>query len=125
MQNFKSRKLWLYVMSLFYIIAGVNHFAHKEMYLSIMPLWLPFGVALVYVSGVFEILFGILMLPSITRRFAAWGILLLLIAVFPANIQMSINYYRDSNPDFWLTVLRLPLQFVLIWWAHQYAKQKR
>lgn len=55
---------------------------------------------------------------------AAWGIVLLLIAVFPANVQMMLNYKAQSNPFLWLSVLRLPLQGLLIWWAFQYATQK-
>lgn len=110
-------------MALLYIAAGINHFVNTNMYVSIMPPWLPQTMMLVYVSGVFEILFGLLLIPSSTRTFAAWGIILLLIAVFPANIQMSVNYYRSQHPYFWLTILRLPLQFVLIWWAYLYTKK--
>lgn len=118
------RKIFLYIMAVLYVLAGVNHFVKPKMYVSIMPPWLPYPEQLVFISGVFEIVLGLLLLPVATRRMAAWGIILLLIAVFPANIQMSINYYRENNPNFWITIVRLPLQFVLIWWAYQYAKKK-
>ncbi len=110
----------LYVMAALYIAAGVNHFLHTSMYASIMPPWLPRQKFLIYASGVFEILLGIFLMPLQTRRFAVYSIIALLIAVFPANIQMSINYYRSHNPYLWLTIVRLPLQFLLIWWAYIY-----
>ena len=113
----------LYVMSVLYVFAGINHFVHSKIYLSIMPSWLPSQLWLVYISGALEIILGLLLLPLATRCAAAWAIIVLLIAIFPANIQMSLNYYRQGNPYFWLTLLRLPLQFVLIWWAYIYTKR--
>ena len=108
-------------MAAIYIAAGINHFLHKDMYVSIMPPWLPKHLLLVYISGVAEIILGLLLIPMLIRSIAAWGIIVLLIAVFPANIQMAINYYQDHRSYFWLTILRLPLQFLLIWWAYFYT----
>ena len=110
-------------MAALYVAAGVNHFVHPAGYISIMPPWLPYKLLLNYISGAFEILFGVLLLPKYSRRFAASGIILLLIAVYPANIQMSVNYYRSNNPYFWITLVRLPLQFLLIWWAWIYTRK--
>lgn len=89
--------------------------------MKIMPPWLPWHLQLVYISGLFEILLGLLLLPELTRSWAAWGIIALLIAVFPANIQMMLNYYHRHLPGLWLTIVRLPLQGVLIWWAWSYT----
>jgi uncharacterized membrane protein len=111
----------LYIMSALYILAGINHFWHEEFYLKIMPPWLPWHHELVFISGAFEVLFGVLLLFRQTRRAAAWGIILLLIAVFPANIQMMIDYNHNSNPDLWIAIARLPLQIPLIWWAWLYT----
>jgi uncharacterized membrane protein len=61
------------------------------------------------------------LIPDATRSIAAWLIIALLIAIFPANIQMSINFKRKNNPYFWITIVRLPLQLLLIWWAWLYA----
>lgn len=113
----------LYFMAFFYVSAGINHFVNPDMYLQIMPGWLPYPLELVYISGVVEIAGGLLLLPAKTRRLGSWIIILLLIAVFPANIQMSINFYHQQHPYFWLTILRLPLQFLLIWWAWKYTKK--
>ncbi len=115
------KKILLYPMSLLYIAAGTNHFLHPAMYLGIMPPYLPWPAALVNISGVAEILLGLLLLPLATRRLAAIGIIFLLIAVFPANVQMAINYAHEHNPNLWLSIVRLPLQIVLVWWAALYA----
>jgi uncharacterized membrane protein len=113
--------LSLYFMAALYFIAGINHFIHPKAYMSIMPPYIPFPKELVFITGAMEIGCALLLLPSFSRRIAAWGIILLLIAVFPANIQMSLNYYRENNPYFWLTLLRLPLQILLIWWAYKFT----
>lgn len=105
--------------------AGINHFIHPEFYLKIMPPWLPWHEALVLISGVCEVVFALLLLLPATRRAGAWLIILLLVAVFPANIQMTINYWQEHNPKLWLTILRLPLQFLLIWWAYIYTKKPK
>lgn len=109
-------------MSLLYIAAGIYHFVRPRFYMKIMPPWLPWHLQLVYTSGIIEIMLGILLIPTTTRTMAAWGIIALLIAVFPANLQMAINYWNKPGFYFWMAILRLPLQLVLIWWAWQYTK---
>lgn len=112
-------KLWpVYLMSLLYVVAGINHFLHKGMYMAIMPGWLPRPAFLVMLSGLCEIVFGLLLIPAGTRAVAAWLIIALLVAVFPANIQMALNYYRQHNPYLWVSILRLPIQALLIGWAY-------
>ena len=110
----------LYVMALVYIVAGANHFLNPKIYLPIMPAFLPFPLFFIYLSGGLELLLGGLLLPEFSRKWAAWGIILLLILVFPANIQMMVNYWQSDSPYKWLTVARLPLQFLLIWWARTF-----
>ena len=116
------KQVALYIMSLLYIAAGINHFVKPRMYVKIMPPWLPAHLQLVYTSAVAEILLGILLIPASTRVFAAWGIIALLIAVFPANVQMMLNYYYKNLPGLWITIVRLPLQLLLIWWAWLYTR---
>ena len=103
-------------MALFYISAGIFHFVRPGFYLAIMPPYLPLHSALIYISGSCEIILGLLLFPAATRSLA-WGIIALLVAVYPANIQMMLNYWHNHNPYLWITIVRLPLQFVLIWWA--------
>lgn len=109
-------------MAVLYIAAGINHFIHPAAYLKIMPPWLRQPQMLISISGVFEILFGLLIIAPRSRPIAAWGIIGLLVAVFPANIQMMVNYLHENNSRLWIAILRLPLQFVLIWWAYLFTK---
>ncbi len=116
------KNLLLYVMVLFYVVAGFNHFINTRMYLKIMPSYVPYHQAMVYISGIMEILFALLLLPSATRHASAWLIVVMLIAIFPANIQMAIDFWRRHNPYLWLAILRLPLQLPLIYWAWLYTR---
>jgi uncharacterized membrane protein len=109
-------------MAAVYIVAGINHFIHPGVYLKIMPPWVGWQPTLVIVSGVLEILFGLMLFFPGTRQIASWCIIGLLVAVFPANIQMMLNYLHENNPRLWIAILRLPLQFVLIWWAYLFTK---
>jgi uncharacterized membrane protein len=108
-----------------YVYTGTNHFINPSVYLNIMPPWLQYKEALVFASGIFEIALALLLIFTKTRRFAAWGIIALLVAVFPANIQMMVNYFKEKDPNLWIAILRLPLQVLLIWWAYTFTKQKK
>ena len=112
----------LYIMAALYILAGLNHFVNPLMYVKILPPRFPNPNLIVTVSGICEILFAFFLLPVVTRPFAAWALILFLIAVFPANLQMTINYLKTDRPGLWLTILRLPLQLLLIYWAWLYTK---
>lgn len=112
-------------MTALYVLAGIIHFIAPQFYLPIIPSWVPWHEAVVYISGLFEILFGILLLFPATRRIAAWAIIILLIAIFPANVQMMLNYQREGNPLLWVTILRLPIQILLIWWAYRISRAAR
>ena len=106
------------------MLAGINHFVHPQPYMEIMPPVLPWHRALVYISGACEILGGLLVLFKQTRRVGAWIIILLLIAVFPANVQMALNFRAAHHPYLWVAILRLPLQALLIWWAALYTRRQ-
>jgi uncharacterized membrane protein len=112
------RRLGLITLSLFFILAGINHFAATDFYLRLMPDYLPAHLELVYISGVFEILGGVGVLVPSVRSMAGWGLVALLIAVYPANIHMALH--PELFPEFSRSALygRLPLQFVLIAWAY-------
>ena len=119
------RKFSLYSMVVLYTAAGVNHFINPHFYRKIMPPWLGWHNELIIISGVAEILLALLLLFTPTRRIAAWGIIVLLVAVFPANVQMMLNYNKESNPQLWIAIARLPLQLVLIWWAYRVTKRAK
>ena len=119
------KKFFLYLMAIFYLFAGLNHFLDPNFYLQMMPPFLPKPELLIQISGVIEIILAVLLCYPKTTRCAAIGIILLLIAVFPANIymfQQGPERYHTSNL---ILLLRLPLQFVLIAWAAVYARRKQ
>lgn len=103
---------------MFFIIAGVLHFIFPASYMQVMPPWLPAHYLLVLVSGGFEIAGGVGVLLPIVRRMAGIGLILLSLAVLPANVQMLLNALTDGTASIWLVLLglRLPLQLLLIYW---------
>lgn len=105
------------VFAAIFLIAGPLHFVFTPVYLRIMPPWLPAPRFLVQLSGVCEFLGGLGLLYPPSRRFAAWGLIALLIAVEPANIQMALDHDRWRNIPEWALWLRVPLQLPLIYWA--------
>lgn len=110
------------VMGVLYVVAGVGHFLATRTYERIMPDYLPAHHELVLLSGAAEIAGGIgLMVPE-TRRVAAWGIVVLLVCVMPANVWMAQHPERFPGIPLWAMWLRLPLQVPLIWWAWQYTR---
>ena len=110
------------VLAVLFIVAGILHLVATPAYVRIVPPWLPSPVVLVYVSGVCEVLGGVGLLVPATRRLAAWGMVALLIAVMPANIQMAVDHSHWPKIPVWALWLRLPLQLPLIWWAWLYAR---
>lgn len=109
----------LYVMAGLYIVAGILHFVSPRTYLAIMPPYIPNPKRMVDFSGALEILLGIGLLFPQTRTLSAWGLILLLIAIFPANIYMATSGKFRKIPS-WLLWARLPLQGLLIWWAYSF-----
>ncbi|MEO7975706.1 MauE/DoxX family redox-associated membrane protein [Flavobacterium sp.] len=111
----------LYLMAFLYVIAGINHFMSPRMYIKIIPDSFPNPKLLNSLSGAAEIILALLLIvPSLTQ-FAAWGIIALLVAVFPANLFMLQNEKAGFGLPKWLLLLRLPLQLVLMYWAYQYT----
>jgi|SRR6185436_11515649 len=118
----RVRTVSRYIFGLFFVLAGVNHFVSPAFYLNIMPPYLPWHLALVYISGIAEIGLGLLLLFRRWAVVAAWGLIALLVAVFPANLHMAMhpNLYPSLPPlGLWL---RLPIQGVLIAWAYWYTR---
>jgi uncharacterized membrane protein len=114
---------WL--LGLMFIAAGANHFRAPEFYLPMMPPYLPWPWELIAASGSCEIVLGGLLLVPRYSRYAAWGLIALLIAVFPANLHMALNpdlFPKLSPVAIWA---RLPLQGVLIAWAYWLTGETR
>lgn len=107
-------------MSSFYILAGIMHFVKPKFFLAIVPPYLPNPKAMVFWSGIFEMALGVGLLFENRRSFSATGIILLLIAVFPANLYMAYGEkFQKMSPL--IRWGRLPIQLVLIWWAYQFV----
>lgn len=110
----------LILMAAFYIYAGVSHFRHPRFFLKITPPFVPQPEKVNILVGVIEVLLGILLLVPQTTSIAAWGVIALLIAVFPANVyhyQTALKRGKHVKATFF----RLPIQALLIFWAYCYT----
>jgi uncharacterized membrane protein len=120
----RTKRTLLYIMAALYVVAGAMHFIRPDVYLPMMPPYLPWHKALILISGAAEVLLGLAMLSPRLRPYAAWGIILLLVAVFPANIHIALNdvplFGNPTGAGIW-NWIRLPLQAVLALWAWWYA----
>lgn len=121
MHQLKPIMKW--VLGVLFIAAGVNHFVMPGFYVRIVPPYLPWPDELVFVSGAFEILGGIgLLVPRLTVA-AAWGLIALLVAVFPANLHMALHPDQYPNLPAIGLWLRLPFQAVFIAWAYWFTRK--
>lgn len=111
----------LYLMAFLYILAGINHFRVPRLYVKMIPPALPAPKTINIVSGAAEIILGVLLCVPQLSSFAAWGIIILLIAVFPANVYMYTNDKAALGLPKWVRLLRLPLQLLLMYWAYLYT----
>ena len=108
------------------VYVGVGHFRNPAPFVSIVPEWLPNPRALVAISGAAEIAGGVGLLVPQTRRAAAWGLIALFVAVFPANVNMAVHDIPLDGEHYpaWALWLRLPLQAVLIAWAYWLTRKE-
>jgi uncharacterized membrane protein len=116
------KALGKWVFAGLFIVGGVGHFLATDVYMKIMPPYLPYHRALVLLSGAFEVILGVLLLVPTTSRLAAWGLVALLASVFPANVYMYQHPELFALPPL-LLLMRLPLQGVLILWAYDYTRR--
>jgi uncharacterized membrane protein len=112
------------LLAVLFIVAGSLHFLHPDIYLKIIPPWLPAHLAILYISGAAEILGGLGLLLPQTRHAAAWGLVTLLIVILPANIYMATAHLPAPGimGQTWAQWLRIPLQLPLIFWAWLYTR---
>ncbi|MDZ7716589.1 MAG: DoxX family protein [Balneolaceae bacterium] len=103
-----------------FLLMGLLHFIRPEPFMKIMPDYIPWHKAMVYISGIAELLGGAGMLIGETRTAAGYGLIILLFAVFPANIDMAQKAFQQYGLTLrtWILLLRLPLQFVLMYWIY-------
>ena len=112
-----QKSILIVISSIFYSIVGIKHFIEPDYFLSIIPPYLPFHLELVYISGFFEILFGLIILFPKYRYYGAIGLILLLIGVFPANIYLAQSKEAQEaiGTSQQIAIWRLPIQGILIW----------
>ncbi len=125
----KLKRALLGLLAVFYVGSGILHFTRPENYIRIIPAYLPAHLALVLISGVAEITLGIAVFFPKTRRLAAWGIIALLVAVFPANLYMYQQAVETGGAAFDVapTVLywRLWMQGLFILWAYVFTRPEK
>ena len=115
-----QKSILIIISSIFYTIVGIKHFIEPDYFLSIIPPYLPFHIELVYISGFFEILFGLMILFPKYRYYGSIGLILLLIAVFPANIYLAQSKEAQEaiGASQQIAIWRLTIQGILIWIAY-------
>lgn len=113
-----------FVLGILFLLAGINHFWHPDIYVAIMPPYLPWHRELVFLSGITEVGLGVLLFVPHWSRWAAWGLIALLIAVFPANIHMALHSEQFTGISPIVLWLRLPLQLVLIGWVYWHTQPR-
>jgi len=119
-----QKSILIIISSIFYTIVGVKHFIEPDYFLSIIPPYLPFHIELVYISGFFEILFGLMILFPKYRYYGSIGLIFLLIAIFPANIYLAQSKEAQEaiGASQQIAIWRLPIQGILIWIAYWIRK---
>ena len=120
--KFDIKYFSLMAMGVFYISIGISHFTSPIWYVQIVPPYLPYKLELVYISGLFEILFGGMLFFKKTRFLAGWGLILFLIAVYPANIYLAQTNGAAMNTTPLIAWGRLPVQFIFIGLAYWHSK---
>jgi uncharacterized membrane protein len=124
----KLKSLPPILLSIFFILAGLNHFLKPDFYVAMIPPYLPAPKILNIISGAAEIVGGVGVLFPQTRRYAGVGLIALLIAVFPANLHMAINEIKPPGiDDFepWMAWARLPFQLVFLFWVYIVTLKKK
>mgnify|MGYP006114713305 CR=1 FL=1 len=120
------KNISIFIMSFFYVRVGINHFVDPTWFVQIMPPYLPWHYQLVYLSGLFEIVLGFMLIIPKTRKIAAHGLILLLIAVYPANIYLALNQLPQDMmriSSFTASWVRLPIQFIFLGLAYWHSKK--
>jgi len=115
------KSVFLVVMAVLYVVAGVNHFINPQFYAKLMPAFLPAPMTLIYLSGVAEIVLGVGLLVPLIRPYAAWGIIAMLVVFMLIHVPMAV-YPEHFGVSWQLAWARIPIQFVLIAWAYWHTR---
>ena len=108
-------------MGILYVLAGMNHFRKPKLYERITPPYIPAKSTVVLLSGLVEMILGFMVLTPDSQQWAAWGIILMLIAFLPVHFYMLQNKEAAMKLPRWVLIARIPLQFALMYWAYLYT----
>ena len=111
----------LYLMAALYIVAGTMHFIAPRLYLKVMPPYVPNHKAMVFWSGIAEIILGIGLCFDETRTLSIYGIILMLVIFYTVHFYMLSGEKASAGVPKWILILRIPLQFGLMYWAWMYV----
>jgi uncharacterized membrane protein len=115
-----NEPIGLYIMAVIYIFAGTMHFIKPKMYMRIMPQYLPNHKALVYLSGIAEIVLGIGLCIPVLKAFSIFGIIAMLAVFLIVHFYMLSGKKASAGIPQWILILRIPLQFALMYWTWTY-----
>ena len=110
-----------YIIGALFVLAGANHFRQPKIYERIMPPYIPAKPTMVMLSGIAEMILGFMILTPASQILAAWGIIIMLLLFLPVHIYMLQNEKASMKLPKWILILRIPLQFGLMFWAYQYV----
>jgi len=110
-----------YLIGALFVLAGANHFRQPKIYERIMPPYIPAKHTMVMLSGIAEMILGFMILTPESQTMAAWSIIVMLIVFLPVHIYMLQNEEAAMKLPKWILILRIPLQFGLMFWAYQYV----
>lgn len=110
-----------YLIGILFVLAGMNHFRKPKIYERIMPPYIPAHSSMVMLSGIAEMILGFMIMNKNTQTAAAWGLIIMLLVFIPVHIFMLQNEKAAMKLPKWALIIRLPLQFGLIYWAYLYT----
>jgi uncharacterized membrane protein len=109
-----------YLIGVLFVLAGANHFRKPKIYERIIPPYIPVKPTIVMLSGIAEMILGFMILTPASQKIGVWGIICLLVLFLPVHIYMLQNEKASMKLPKWVLILRIPLQFALMYWAYQY-----
>jgi uncharacterized membrane protein len=120
------RRISLYILVMLYAFMGAAHLMSPEQYYPMMPSWLPWHNLLIGLSGVVEIVLALLLLWPRTRALSAWALIAMLVVYFfVIHIPQSMDFFKSNNPNFGASLIRLPIQFILVAWVWVHTKEAK
>ncbi len=110
-----------YLIGILFVLAGMNHFRKPKLYERIIPPYIPAPATVALLSGILEMALGFMIMNKNSQEIAGWGIIIMLLLFLPTHIHMLQNENAALKIPKWLLILRIPMQFALMYWAFLYT----